>query len=156
MKAPRIRFYDSACVVALCLLAAPLIPAGFTAWLHPSRPNWAELNAREKSVSQDRIDAGEARSHYRDALWLDARSRADYEAAHVPGALLLNEDEWEALLPLVMERWDGVQPMLVYCGGESCHASEAVARRLKRELGEIKVLVLNGGWPAWRALEATP
>lgn len=131
-----------------------MVPATLTGWLHPAKPDWERLSRDGETGAKDRINVAEARLKYADALWLDARSRTDFEAAHVPGAVLLNEDEWEAQLPAVMERWDGRQTMLVYCGGESCHASDAVARRLRRELGEVNVLVLSGGWPAWQAEEA--
>lgn len=154
MKVSRIRFFDSVFGVALALLLAPLVPAALTGLLHPSKPDWGRLARGGANETGDRIDMSEARLKYADALWLDARSRTDFEAAHVPGAIFLNEDEWEAQLPAVMERWDGRQAMMVYCGGESCHASDAVARRLRRELGEVKVLVLSGGWPAWQAEEA--
>lgn len=154
MKAPRIRIFDSSVGVALALLLAPVVPAALTGWLHPAKPDWERLSRSAADSADERIDATEARLNHADSLWLDARSRADFEAAHVPGAVLLNEDEWEAQLPAVMERWDGRQAMLVYCGGESCHASDAVARRLRRELGDVKVLVLSGGWPAWQAEEA--
>lgn len=135
--------------VAVCLLLAPLAPAVATALWHPKRPDWTALRAPDGGVSQ--VDIATARREFSDALWLDAREPAAYAAGHVPGALALSETEWETGFGALMEAWDGARPLVVYCGGESCHASESVARRLKRELGFDNIVMLRGGWDAWRA-----
>lgn len=82
--------------------------------------------------------------------WVDARPRAQFEAGHLPGALLLNEDEWAALVPAFLDAWDPDRPVVVYCAGGSCEASHAVARRLREELQLGEVHVLKGGLGAWR------
>jgi len=82
-------------------------------------------------------------------LWVDARSRAKYEKGHIPGAILLNEDEWNKLTPAFLDAWDPDVPVIVYCDGGSCDASHAVADRLRSELKIEKVHVLKGGWSAW-------
>jgi len=83
-------------------------------------------------------------------LWVDARSRAKYEHAHIPGAILLNEDEWSALIAPFLDAWDPDVPVVVYCDGGSCDASHAVADRLRTEYPQVeKVHVLKGGWSAW-------
>jgi rhodanese-related sulfurtransferase len=124
-----------------------------TALWHPRRPDWTALRAPVEAVRQ--VDLADARAEFADALWLDAREPAAYAAGHVPGALALGETDWETGFAALMESWDGARPLVVYCGGESCHASEAVARRLKRELGFDRIVVLRGGWDAWRAAAAT-
>ena len=82
-------------------------------------------------------------------LWVDARTRAKYERAHIPGAVLLNEDEWDKLVPAFLDAWDPDVPVVVYCDGGSCDASHAIAERLRKELKIEKVHVLKGGWSAW-------
>jgi len=82
-------------------------------------------------------------------LWVDARTRAKYEHAHIPGAVLLNEDEWNKLVPAFLDAWDPDVPVVVYCDGGSCDASHAIAERLRKELKIEKVHVLKGGWSAW-------
>lgn len=137
----------------LALLALPLLPAVATGFWHPRRPDWAALRAPDGGVRQ--VDLATARAEFPGALWIDARETAAYEAGHVPEALSLNETAWEAGFGRLMEAWDGARSIVVYCGGESCHASETVARRLKRELGFEKIVVLRGGWDAWRAAEGS-
>lgn len=138
---------------ALLLLALPIVPALLSGWLHPRRPDWHAIRTEAAAPAPDRLDLSTIRAAHPDALWLDARSAEDYTAAHVPGALPLTEESWDAQFSALIDAWDGSQSLVVYCGGESCRASEAVARRLRRELGVDNVFVLAGGWDAWRAAE---
>ena len=81
--------------------------------------------------------------------WVDARPRARYERTHIPGALLLNEDEWDKLVGSFLDAWDADKTLIVYCEGGSCEASQAVAERIRTELKIGGVYVLKGGWAAW-------
>lgn len=82
--------------------------------------------------------------------WVDARPRAKFDAGHAPGAVLLNEDEWNALVPAFLDAWDPERPIVVYCDGGACDASHAVAKRLREELQLANVWILKGGWDAWQ------
>lgn len=83
-------------------------------------------------------------------LWVDARPRARFEREHIPGAVLLNEDEWVRLVGPFLDEWEPGKNIVVYCDGESCDASHAVARRIKDELQvDSPIWVLHGGWDAW-------
>jgi len=82
-------------------------------------------------------------------LWVDARTRAKYDHAHIPDAVLLNEDEWNSLVAKFLDAWDPDVPVVVYCDGGSCDASHAIAERMRSELKIEKVYVLKGGWGAW-------
>jgi len=82
-------------------------------------------------------------------IWIDARPRKAYEKKHIPGAILLNEFEWDQLL---FESYDDIaneeKPLVIYCGSYSCKASTKVAEKL-RERRMPEVYVLKGGWEAW-------
>jgi rhodanese-related sulfurtransferase len=83
-------------------------------------------------------------------LWVDARPRAKFEREHIPGAVLLNEDEWVRLVGPFLDEWEPGKNVVVYCDGGNCDASQAVARRIKTEIQiESPVWVLHGGWDAW-------
>lgn len=137
--------------LALGLLAVPLAPALATAWLHPRRPDWRELSAGSAVVSAHEVTPQEALERLPDALWLDARPPKQFAAGHVPGAISLHQDDWEAGFSALVEVWDGARPIVVYCGGADCRASTEVAARLRRDLASERVYVLRGGWEAWRA-----
>ena len=69
------------------------------------------------------------------------------------GAILLNEEHWEELIPAFLDAWDPEKTIVVYCDGGKCDASRAIATRLRDELKLESVYVLQGGWTAWRENE---
>ena len=48
-------------------------------------------------------------------LWVDAREAPAYAKEHIPGAVLLNETEWERLLPEFLQAWQPGRRVVVYC-----------------------------------------
>lgn len=129
-------------LLAACLLASANL------WLNPSRPTWAQATLRPGELwLRDALTEGEV------VVWVDARSGDDYSQAHIPGAVLLNEDDWDALLPELLAVWEPDRRTVVYCSSEACQASESVAERLRTEVGLDDVYTLKGGWEAWQAHE---
>jgi len=93
----------------------------------------------EASEAKVRLDKG--------ALFLDARPEAFHRMAHIPGALSLPEEEFEAAFSRLEPRLRSSLDVIVYCAGFGCEASHIVARKLKER--QIPAVVLNEGWPAW-------
>jgi len=90
-------------------------------------------------------------------LWVDARSRAEWQRDGVVGSVLFNIDpaedmnEMEARAAVAIS---AAQRVVVYCASESCGTSRQVAERIRKlELGP-QVYVLHGGWQALRAAGA--
>jgi len=83
------------------------------------------------------------------AIWVDARPDNEFVRDHVPGALSLNEDRWNELLPQFLAAWSQEKKVVVYCSSQSCNASREVARRLRNEAQLKNVFVLEGGWEEW-------
>ncbi len=87
------------------------------------------------------------------ALWIDARSRSEWEANGVEGSILWNFDPEENAAAMEAGAAMGLldAPMaVVYCGSEACGTSRQVAE-LVGNLGLGKeVRVLFGGWEALR------
>jgi len=128
----------------ILLLAAPLAPAVVNALVNPNRPAWSEMALGEGEVDFRIIDSWTA-----PVLWIDARHRKDYDAAHIPDAILLNEDEWSELFPACVEKWQPGMKVVVYCSSRQCDASKSVAARLRKEAAMEDVYVLKGGWETW-------
>ncbi|MGJ8643165.1 MAG: rhodanese-like domain-containing protein [Luteolibacter sp.] len=85
------------------------------------------------------------------ALWVDARSRSEWEENGVKGSILWNFDsnedaqkfESEAAVQII-----SAPLVVVYCGSEACGTSRQIAELIKKlELGP-EVKVLYGGWDA--------
>lgn len=127
------------------LLAAAALAAVITGAVHPHAPTLpAHLPGEITLDATLRLPAAHL-------LWVDARPRDAYTKDHIPGAILLNEEEWEQLLPDFVAQWKTEQHVIVYCSTAQCHASASVAKRLREELGLADVRVLRGGWEAWSA-----
>jgi len=124
----------------LVILAIALPPAVATGLWHPRRPAW----------QSDEVTLAAATAWGQTVLWVDARPDPDFAQAHIPGALPLNEDRWDDLLPDVLDHWDTTRKIVVYCSSLSCQTSHDVARRLREETGLPNVFVLQGGWEAWQ------
>ncbi len=136
-----------AAFLQLLLIAALTVGAALAInqW-HPNRP---PLYFNPKALQEGEVDIAKAIewSEAGELVWIDARPRAKYEAGHVEGAILLNEqDDFNLLL---MESIAELQNnfdkrFVVYCATEICAASRRVANLL-RERGFPEVYTLNGG-----------
>lgn len=82
------------------------------------------------------------------ALWVDARSQEAYDQSHYPGAVFLNEDNWDTQLGVLLGAWEPGQAVIVYCDGDGCASSRKLAERLRTELGLEPVYWLVDGWEA--------
>jgi rhodanese-related sulfurtransferase len=126
------------------LLVIALVPALVSAavrlkWQPPPAP-----------LAADEVRYETAAAWGEKVVWVDARPRAKFEREHLPGAVLLNEDEWVRLVGPFLDAWTPEKTIVVYCDSGGCDASRAVARRIKEELGvESPVWVLQGGIDAW-------
>lgn len=86
-------------------------------------------------------------------LWIDARPEAEYVRGHVPGALNLNDNNWDKALAQVFATWQPPRPVLVYCS-VGCSSAADVAGRLAA-LGLEPIKVYEGGFEAWNQANAS-
>jgi rhodanese-related sulfurtransferase len=127
-----------ALVLALALVPALVSGAWQFAW------------QKEEPLAAGEVRLATAREWGERVQWVDARSRAKFERTRIPGALLLNVDEWDKLVGPFLDAWDPEKTLVVYCDGGSCEASRRVAERIRNELLIGGVLVLKGGYAEWR------
>ena len=129
----------------LLLFGLAVLPAIGQAIYYRNDVSWHQrpMDAALVSVAQAK-GLGDA------VLWIDARPEEEFARGHVPGAMLLNEDGWNALLPALLTAWSPERKLVVYCSRQSCNASHAVAERLRNEAELKNVFVLDGGWEEWQ------
>lgn len=84
------------------------------------------------------------------ALFVDARSAAEYQAGHISGAVHLPPG---APAEPVLWRLGVYKTVIVYDRNPSCALADEVAKMLL-ERGAQDVRVLTGAWPAWTAAGA--
>lgn len=75
---------------------------------------------------------------------IDVRTREEYEAGHVPGAVLIPHDEVDARIRQ-LKPWEG-REIVVYC--RSGRRSQIAEDRM-RALGLTNVRQLDGSWQNW-------
>ncbi|MEM0967386.1 MAG: rhodanese-like domain-containing protein [Verrucomicrobiota bacterium] len=124
------------------ILLVTAVLASVNAWLNP-----AGLSGDDSH----RVDLETALtwSESEGVRWVDAREEVEFLSGHIPGAVLLNENDWDGGLDRLLSVWDADTRLVVYCGDATCNASEAVARRLQEDLGFEEVYVLSDGWSGW-------
>jgi rhodanese-related sulfurtransferase len=129
---------------AAVMAAVALLPAVGEAIYFRNNISWRSAIAPSEMVTVD-----QARAWGDTAIWVDARPDDEFARDHVSGALSLNEDRWNDLLPPFLAAWSPGKKIVVYCSSLSCNASREVARRLRKEAQLSEVFVLEGGWEAW-------
>jgi rhodanese-related sulfurtransferase len=129
---------------ALILATIALVPGFGEAIYFRDKISW-----RSPVPASEMVTVAQARAWGDNAIWVDARPNAEFASDHVPGAVSLNEDRWNELLPQVLAVWSPEKKVVVYCSSLSCNASREVARRLRKEAQLPNVFVLEGGWEEW-------
>jgi len=129
---------------AAVVAALALLPAAGEAIYFRDKISWRSAIAPSEMVTVE-----QARGWGDAAIWVDARPDDEFASDHVPGAISLNEDRWNELLPQVLLNWSPDKKVVVYCSAESCNAARDVAKRLRDETHIQNIVVLQGGWEAW-------
>lgn len=95
------------------------------------------LEAAEQLFRQERV------------LFVDARSKREYGAGHIRGALSIPWQEVDRYFIEMVDRLEGPHTIITYCDGESCDLSHELALFFK-EMGFENVRVLVNGWSLWK------
>jgi rhodanese-related sulfurtransferase len=82
------------------------------------------------------------------AVLIDARTKAEYEEGHIPGAILIDYYELGRYMKEVLPILDPTRSTVVYCYGPDCEDAELLARELYM-LGFTDLSVFRGGFEEW-------
>jgi rhodanese-related sulfurtransferase len=104
----------------------------------PTRTTWAE--------TKPLIESGQA-------VLVDARPKATYDAAHIPGAISLPEANPEEAFREFQKQHPADKPVVVYCSDLKCSASMRVAIKLVTWYNFQKVQFMPGGFQEWQQTE---
>jgi len=129
------------------------ILAATAAWAtHAWHPRAPALYLVEEPLRDDEVSLKVIQERWQGkVLWIDARIQEQYEAEHIPGAVLLNEQHFEEqLFGLLDTLQTNTKPIIVYCNAAKCDASRKILERLKQMLPIESAFVLKGGWNAWK------
>jgi rhodanese-related sulfurtransferase len=84
------------------------------------------------------------------AVFVDARSRENYEDGHIPGAVSLPASRFDAHIGILLDKYSPDQPIITYCSGRNCKDSHQLAQ-LFLGFGFTNVKVFIDGFPGWQA-----
>jgi rhodanese-related sulfurtransferase len=127
--------------------------AATAAWaVHAWHPRAPALYLVEEPLRDDEVSMQVIQQRWQGkVLWIDARIQEQYDAEHIPGAVLLNEQHFEEqLFGLLDTLQTNSKPIILYCNAAKCDASRKILERLKQVLPIENAFVLKGGWNAWR------
>lgn len=130
-----------------------LLLAAAAAWAtHEWHPRAPALHLIQEPLRNDEVSMEVIAERWQGrVLWIDARPQEQYEAGHVPDALLLNEQKFDDQLFNYLDTLQtNTKPIVIYCSGAKCEASRHVLERLKQTLPIENAFVLKGGWNAWQ------
>jgi rhodanese-related sulfurtransferase len=129
---------------ALLLVILAMVPSLGEGFYLRGKISWSS-----RIPASEIVDLALVRSWGKDVMWVDARPDDQYVEDHIPGAIALNEDRWNELLPQFLSQWSPDRKVVVYCSTKSCNLAGDVARRLREEAQLKNVYVLEGGWEEW-------
>ena len=102
-----------------------------------------DLEIGDVSIAKRLFDSG-------NALFVDARSREDYEYGHIKGAISLPVKEFDTFIDEFLEFYSLDSPIITYCSGRACEDSHHLAQLLIYR-GYENVSVFIDGFPGWEA-----
>jgi rhodanese-related sulfurtransferase len=94
----------------------------------------------------------------KNALFVDARAKVEYDQGHIPGAIPLPLGEFDKYYEQYKSKIKSAKYLITYCHGVGCKLSDKVAQKLYNDPGD-KVMAgkglkntgaFFGGWPQWQ------
>ncbi len=83
-------------------------------------------------------------------VFVDARSRDDYEEGHIKGAVSLPVGEFDEKIDVFLEEYSSEKAIVTYCSGRTCEDSHRLAQLLLA-FGYTEINVFIDGFPGWKA-----
>jgi rhodanese-related sulfurtransferase len=111
--------------------------------VYQSRPVQAETSDLDLRQFEAVVKGGQA-------IVLDARPEIFHRLGHVPGALSLPREDFDAAYARLKKQLEDFRAglIVVYCSDRSCDDSRLVQSRLS-SFGFARVAVFPGGWEEW-------
>jgi rhodanese-related sulfurtransferase len=141
--------------VPAILMAAGILALSVNSLRQESLPLVGDWSTGERmtTISGERLDISFANAArlFREqaAVFVDARSEAEYERGHIQGALNLPWGDVDRLFFSATAGLPPDTPIITYCDGETCSLSHDLAVFL-RNVGYVNVKVLVNGWTVWK------
>ena len=102
-----------------------------------------DLEIDDVKIAKQIYDSGKA-------VFIDARSREDYEDGHIKGAVSLPVGQFDESIDAFHDQYSTSSSIVTYCSGRTCEDSRRLADLLFDE-GYTNVTVMIDGYPGWES-----
>jgi rhodanese-related sulfurtransferase len=134
--------------------AAIMAALAFATIARAESPSIYQATLAEPNQKTSEVSTEELRRILADksAIVLDTRTRAEFDAGHIPGARNLDAPQAEQIAAVErLVTGDKTKALVLYCNGPFCQASRRLAEQLA-SAGFTAVRRYQLGIPVWRAL----
>jgi rhodanese-related sulfurtransferase len=83
-------------------------------------------------------------------VFVDARSRSDYDEGHIKGAVSLPVGQFDEKIEAFLEQYPPEKSIVTYCSGRTCEDSHKLAQFLSA-FGYAEINVFIDGFAGWEA-----
>jgi rhodanese-related sulfurtransferase len=84
------------------------------------------------------------------AVFIDARAKVEYDQGHIPGAVPMPLGEFDKYYDQYKAKLKKAKFLITYCHGVGCKLSDKVAQKLYQDKGMKNTGAFFGGWPQWQ------
>lgn len=92
--------------------------------------------------------------NFHQAVFLDARSKQEYDNGHIDGAISLPADSTVEVIRKALAKHNSSTRLITYCGAMGCPEAFLLATRLMRELDFSNAQFMLEGYAEWRHLQS--
>jgi hypothetical protein len=141
----------------LAFLLAALTCAGLTYWIKGEPKRYAEFSRSGQAIvgiGEGEISLDQVLSEKKNVLWIDGRSRNDWQTDGLKDSIFISADPREDTAQLIddhlqtlFEAQNEDYLVVVYCNQISCTDSKNVIRKIS-ETFELRIFSLFGGYSA--------
>lgn len=107
-----------------------------------------EALALKSGITPIHIDTAKLLLENPKVLFLDARPHNVWKRGRIPGAISFPEESYDSLAKAFKDSVPLDRPLVTYCSGEECRASDMLAQRLQKD-GYKFIYLFFGGWVEW-------
>lgn len=136
-----------------------LLVSGFFALIanvvHPRKIPWVqdwsnhvEAKARKAGIRMIPLSVALIKFQSLEAVFIDARSREEFAAGHIPRALSVPFQTLDQQFPMLGSLMDSGRELIVYCSNRDCDDGLMLAKELQA-MGAANLLLYIDGFEAW-------
>ncbi len=136
------------CAIGLAALVNFIRPDGI-AWIRHQEPVSKTASHANAVATPISLSAALEAFQAQRAVFVDARNPDNYDEAHIPGAINVPPDQFEADTETFMNQISPNEEVIVYCDGPGCHLAETLVQ-LMHQVGYQKMVLFADGWQGWK------